>query len=267
MLEPEVKRFTKRFTWAGYEWETCMESGRPIHPDLPSYYYDGNCVSIEQDNSVCLTMGYNPTVVRWWNKDWSEIVDYHPTIACGLIRSVEPFPLYGRFKCSATLPMGANLWPSFWSTSSETWPPEIDFFEAYSDDYGSYMNEYFSLHRRWPFFFRGLRIQPNVHYSVDGQHRQIGPVNICGCTTNFSGQPDFSRNEYACEVRPDIIRWTVNGKTVRVCRNKEVLEHIKTEGMHVIFNIWPTVDFDISENGDIEHLCAPYIIHDFKYER
>jgi hypothetical protein len=41
-----VKPPVKTFEWQGYKWETCMESGRPLHPNTPWYYMDGECVDV-----------------------------------------------------------------------------------------------------------------------------------------------------------------------------------------------------------------------------
>ena len=34
----------------------------------------------------------------------------------------------------AKLPYGDNLWPAFWMWSWDSWPPEIDIFEGYTNN-------------------------------------------------------------------------------------------------------------------------------------
>lgn len=49
---------------------------------------------------------------------------------------------YGLFEWNIILPKGKDLWPAIWLTHIETWPPEIDVLEAYSDSQMKYGNKY-----------------------------------------------------------------------------------------------------------------------------
>lgn len=262
--KPQVKTIE----WEGYKWETCMEAGRPLHPNTPWYYIDGECVDVV-DGELQLRLEYKPRIINWWSLGWKEIVTYSPQIAAGMIRSVEPFPSYGRFECVAKLPKGVNLWPSFWSTSAISWPPEIDFFEGYADENGSYHSDLFSLHRVFPFLcINGYRIEPNIHYrdaEHDNEHRQIKPTLTNKCTLN--GEPDETYNEYSCEWTRDCVKWFVNGKLIRTCKEKKVLDDLAEHGMHVIINVWPSKSFNIAPYGDITKFTEPFKIKSFKFTK
>ena len=52
---------------------------------------------------------------------------------------------------------GSNLWPAIWLTNSDTWPPEIDVLEGYSNSKG-----------KW-----GMRLNTNLHLGdTDDNHYQ-----------------------------------------------------------------------------------------------
>lgn len=258
MANPEIQKIK----WCGHEWETCMEHGRPIHPDNPWYYIDGReaCVI---NNDLYLGMARNSRKIKWWNKDWTEKVEYDSTIACGLVKSVDAFPVNSSFECDVMMPCGRNLWFSFWLTACDNWPPEIDIFEGYTDNKGSYLDK-LGLHWQFPFIYRNVRMESNVHYSDnEGVHRQVGSQGVH--KKYIEGIHRF--NHFKCEWREDGIKFYINGNLVRTVRNKKVLPKMETAGMHVIFNIWPNNEFDMSKNGDIRYFYFPFIISNFKVNK
>lgn len=258
MANPEIQKIT----WCGHKWETCMENGRPIHPDNPWYYIDGSNVSVI-NNDLYLRIRRNARTITWWNKDWTEKVEYHPTISCGLVKSVEAFPVNSSFECYVMMPRGNNLWFSFWLTACDNWPPEIDIFEGYTDSKGSYLDK-LGLHRQFPFIYRNVRFESNVHYSDNKDvHRQIGPEGVH--EKYIEGFHRF--NHFKCEWREDSIKFYINNHLVRTVRNKKVLSKMETAGMHVIFNIWPNDRFDLSRKGDTNSFSYPFIIKDFKVHK
>lgn len=249
----------KTFKCCGYNWETCMESERPIHPDNPYMYIDGDCV-INDDNNVYLKIQHKPTSLKWWSKDWKEKIEYNPTIACGLIKSIETIPVNSSIECEVYMPYGVNLWPSFWLTACDDWPPEIDIFEGYTDEKGSYEDK-LKLHWKFPFLYKDIRMESNVHYK-NPKHEQIGPK---GDHKSFFKLPlNLNLNHFKCEWREDSIKFYINGKLHRIITNKKVLNNMKTKGMWVIFNVFVNKEFDLSKNGDINKFYTGMVMKNFK---
>ena len=262
MANPDIKILN----WCGHKWETCMENGRPIHPDNPWYYIDGSKVSVN-DNTIYLNIGREAKTITWWNKEGTEKIAYKSTIACGLIKSVEAFPVNSSFECDVMMPIGKNLWFSFWLTACDNWPPEVDIFEGYTDENGSYLDK-LAFHWKFPFIYRSMRFESNVHYTDNkGVHRQVGPKGVH--PNNIRMYPFIYKEwqHFKCEWRNDSIKFFVNDHLVRTVRNKKVLSKMETKGMWVIFNIWPNDKFDLSRKGDIKSFSFPFIIKDFKLNK
>ena len=210
----------KIISWCDYNWKVSMEGGRLIHPDTPWMWMDESKVKIIKDNILQLTLGYNPTKVIYEGKD------YYPEIGCGLVRSLEDFD-YGTFSAEVKLPSGCNLWPSFWITGSENWPPEIDIMEAWLDENYSCF-KWFTP--QFPWLNPGWRTTTNVHYNNKNiEHCQKGSRNISWFKQHKNPIEDFI--EYKCVWEPDSITFYANNKKVRritgkVCRYlTENLEH------------------------------------------
>lgn len=258
-----MKDLREEFEWCGFRWETCMESERPIHPDAPWMYYDKGCVNriltTSPDEILSLNIKYKPISLLW---GWKEKVEYTPTIACGLIKSIDTIPVNSSIECEVMMPEGANLWPSFWLTACDNWPPEIDIFEGYTDKNGSYFDK-LGLHWEFPFLYRDVRMESNVHYTDDnGKHRQAMPKG--DCKNMFRLPLEEYWNHFRCEWREDSIKFYINGNLHRVVKDKKILSKIKTKGMWVVFNVYPNDRFSLHENGDIEKFIKPYIIKNFK---
>ncbi len=144
--------------WKGYTWET-QESWGIIHPNYPYQYTDEECVDISKGQLILHTkrkprsFALYPTNPQW---------------ARGLVMCMDKFH-FGRYTIIATLPTGKNLWPAIWLYGQESWPPEIDIMEAYSNSKGSYFNLSTSSFRS---FFHSLlrpyKIEANYHISTEG---------------------------------------------------------------------------------------------------
>ncbi len=254
---PEINRFK----WCGHQWETCMESGRPIHPDDPRYYIDGRQVAKFND-AIHLSLAHNPISFIW---GWYDKNVYAPDVACGLIKSVEAFPVNTSFECDVMMPKGNNLWFSFWLTACDSWPPEIDVFEGYTDQDGSYYDK-LAFHWKFPFLYKNLRFESNVHYTDSkGVHRQIGPKGIH--ERYLKRSLSSSWNHFKCCWKEDFITFSINDVVVRTIKNKKTLSKMKTSGMWVIFNIWPNDKFDTSKDGDIMSFVSPFKIRNFKVNK
>ena len=125
-LNQAFKNNKKTFEWCRYQWEGCMEGGRIISPSLPWYWLDKEQVLIDESSSekpIYLYLTEKNNTVKHWDGN-----TYYPTQACGAIRSVNSFS-YGTFSMDVKAPKGYNLWPSFWLSGDENWPPEIDIMD------------------------------------------------------------------------------------------------------------------------------------------
>jgi len=112
--------------WQGYEWITQERWGQ-VHPEKSHWWYDESCVSIDEKDNLHLKTKSNP-------KYFPEL-DVISNIGTGLVSCTEKFG-YGVFSIDAKLPKGKHLWPAFWMWSWDSWPPEIDIFEGYSNGFG-----------------------------------------------------------------------------------------------------------------------------------
>ena len=234
---------SKTFYWQGQLWQCAMEGGRIIHPQEPWMWMDREQVWIGEsgEGSAILTMENKPKEVHFWDGQ-----TYHPTIACGLMRTVDAFS-YGRFSAEILLPQGRNLWPSFWLCGDGSWPDhgEIDVVEAYANKRGSYY--------RFPLSWN---VTNNVHYSDNGTHKQ---AKARGISMFCIGNPKKN-----CELVKYEVVWTdkeitlyANGKRVRAI-NKDIVKHLVGTRQRVIFNAF-------ASNGKA-YMESPMIIDNFKYE-
>ena len=258
-----MEELREEFKWCGYTWETCMKDGRPIHSSYPNYYYDKNCVCrMVCADDILLNIKYKPIALTWWDKEWKNKVTYNPKIACGTMKTIETIPVNSSIECEIVTPTGPNLWFSFWLTACDNWPPEIDIFEGYTDKNGSYFDK-LKLHRKFPFIYKNIRMESNVHYKNNkGIHKSI---TAKGEHKSFFNLPlEATWNHFKCNWYEDKIEFYINGKLHRVITDEKILSKMNTEGMWAIFNIWPGDKFDCSVNGDIQKFWHSYRIRNFK---
>ena len=73
------------------QWTTAMEGGRIIHPASHWMWYD--CDAVYVRNGMAELSAYRePNTIHHWDGK-----TYRPTVACGLLRSVDTFG-YGTFQ-------------------------------------------------------------------------------------------------------------------------------------------------------------------------
>lgn len=250
--------------WCGIEWHSDMEDGRKIHPNNPYYYYHPSCIRSDS-NGVTLTIKDRPAEVHNWNQ--SDGVNYHPRYAVGLLRSVKSFG-YGDFELKCILPKGRGLWSAFWLTHTETWPPEIDVFESYSNVFGGYV--YFPLKVCRNPLSIGYKIQPNIHYGTCPDNRMVGVENA---KLSVFDKPAKNISTFKLVWRPCEISIYYNNvlvKHINDITHKEVFQQIDSSPcMDVIFDIFPSDDMD--KSGQLKafkknvNFRPEFILKDFKY--
>ena len=245
-----MEELRKEFELWGWKWETCMESKRPLHSTDPRYYVNQNNVIIN-DNTLTLTIDHKPRIIKWFDLGWTlPMIDYTPEYSCGLIKSVDTVQVNSIIEADLKFPKGANLWPSFWLTACDSWPPEIDIVEAYTDKKGSYKDGW-NFHWKWPFIYRELRFESNVHYKgLKDEHLFTGAK--CVHPKVIKKPIEDNWNNFKCVWKEDIIELYVNGHLVRTITDEYVLSKMKTTGMWVIFNMWPNKQFQKSDLNNPE---------------
>ncbi len=142
----------------------------------------------------------------------------------GVLHSIKGYR-YGIFKIEAMFPVGTNLFPSFWLSGIESWPPEIDIFEGYNSR---------------------DTIEPNVHYGdCNENHKQTGATRI-----SMSHKQD-RWHEFVCWWEKNFIKIYYDGRLVYKVTDKNVLKWFDNKTMKVILNCnidyWKSLaDFQIN---------------------
>lgn len=204
--------------WSKYEWLTQERWGQ-IHPGKTFTWYDETAVSIDKDNYLHLKTHYNPK--------YFPDLNVTSNVGVGFVSCTTKFK-HGTYEIEAKLPQGKQLWPAFWMWSFDSWPPEIDVFEAYSNNKGSYFTLDFN-------FKNGLNIwhvatnawwkDGNSNIQLGGQNGWFGFKNPA---TNFI--------KYKLEWLPTALKFYYNEKLVRKITDKNVIEQCNNTTMNVILN-------------------------------
>ena len=229
--------------WSGYNWLTHERWGQ-IHPDKPYCYYDESAVLIDQNNHLNLITHYNP-------KYFDEIESYS-TVGIGLVSCTTQFG-HGYFEISAKLPTGDDLWPAFWMWAFESYPPEIDVFEGYSEksNYWNWMCKgSYNPFKLW-------KVQSNVHVGTTDNIIHARAKNHCFTLKN----PSKKFIKYGCLWAPDKIEIFYNGLFVRRIKKGIFLKGFENKTLNVIINNSIQNDTKMSEN-----MYSNFQIEYFKYE-
>lgn len=138
---------------------------------------------------------------------------------------------YGWFEGLIKLPKGQSYWPAFWLSGSNSWPPEIDIFEAYSEIGPEYnkklISDKFISVPDW-------KIQPNLHYGSieNGTKKMYGPYNspIAECTERFV--------QYVCHWEKNFIKIYYDGSLIFECKDPDILNFYNgnKDQMYMIIN-------------------------------
>lgn len=199
-------------TWKTYDWLT-QETWGNIHPEFPYKWYDPDCVIVDNESLKLLTK-YKP---KEFIINGRKIIS---NTAIGLISCQYPFH-FGTYEIEAKIPEGADLWPAIWLWSLETWPPEIDIMEAYSNSRGSYFRWC------WPIW----SLQSNFHYRETGIIKSVGAKNMhCGLSN-----PASRFIKFGMEWTPEYIKITIDGKVRRTLKG-DIMKHFQMPMRFVINN-------------------------------
>jgi hypothetical protein len=230
--------------WSDYTWITEERWGN-LHPEKTYAWYDSHAVSIGTDNSLHLKTHYSP---RWFPnlKVWSNT-------GVGLVSCTTKFK-WGEFVILAKLPIGLNLWPAFWAWSWDTWPPEIDVFEGYTNKYSNY-----SL---WG-FLPLRRIESNIHYIKDNIKLTLAMSNWL-----VFKDPTQCFISYKMVWLPDSIKIYYNNRLIRTINDPLIMNSLNKTTLNVVINNHVTKDHDKTYSTDnLESLeqTSDFVIKHFKY--
>lgn len=241
--------------FCNHKWTTAMEGGRLIHTGQPWMWYDDM-----QVNEFMYPLTLSVQLINNRIEHWDGEV-YNPTVACGLLRSVDTFG-YGRFSAEIQLPRGRNLWPAFWLVGEdEPWPAcgEIDIMEAWTNRFGGYFR--FGIPQP-PYLVPSWNTTTNIHWNDDYQeywnydgHKSCGSRRLPIILS--LERPAHNYIKYEVEWRPNIISFFANGHRVRTY-GWDVAQHLLNKKMRVIFDLWTT-----SEDFTFE---TPMKIRNFEYK-
>lgn len=181
-----------------------------INISYPWQYCSPNAVEYS-DNGLKLHQRYNPTQINYWDGN-----TYKPDWEVGCVTSKDTFT-YGLFEFNIKLPIGVGLWPAIWLTGADTWPPEIDIIECYSDENGKYDNIF----------------NTNAYFGHDDKVLEVRARK----TINIS---DSKLKEQTINFiliwEEDKIEYYINGFLVRKITNKKILEKFANQRMYVVLN-------------------------------
>lgn len=178
-----------------------------FHPDFPYQYYGEKSVLVK-NNKLILSQFLDPKDLTFGNDDKI----YKIPQSVGLVTSYNSFG-YGFYKFRINLPVGVGLWPAVWISCVDSWPPEIDILEAYSDKNSNY----------------GQDLQSNFHYNI-GQYKE---------SSGARNHPVLSTEQdivVSCYWTEDFIKIYYNGYLVRVITEKKTLEWFRGKKMLIILN-------------------------------
>jgi beta-glucanase (GH16 family) len=193
-----------------------------FHSSYLNQYYDtiGELAYVSNDGLVLEIRNkpkkFKKSELPEWRRSDKLPDEFTIPVGIGKVSSVETWQ-YGWFESWIKIPKGKHYWLAYWMTGVNSWPPEIDIFEAFSHN-----GEYYNSDR---FKLKNFKIQPNLHYGdVDlGNKEQYGAydVPIHAVTNRFV--------QYVCHWEKDFIRIYYDGQMVFETTNKEILKWFNRE--------------------------------------
>ena len=212
-----------------------------FHPqNLDQYYDNDGTLSYVAPEGLVLELRKIPKkIIKSQLPDWRRSPnmpdEFIIPVGIGMITTKEAWQ-YGWFEAWIQLPMGKTYWNAFWTSGLKTWPPEIDIFEAYTDEGSEY--QVGSTKNR--------KIQPNLHYGriEDGTKKMYRSFNntVADATERFV--------QYACHWEKDFIKIYYDGKQVFQCTDPEILKWFNKDDAHQYVILGHGLHEDFPENPD-----------------
>ena len=240
-----------KINWSGYEWLP-REIWGQYHPDKAYCYYDRTAIDINDKDELILKTQYNPKIFKGKSLHYnSKLTELEIPIGVGLVSCKEKFG-YGYFEIEAKLPTGKNLWPAFWMSPNNSWPPEIDVIEGYTKN----KNNYFHFNWKNPFGF--WRVETNFHCGEQPNNYNLGSK------THWLGfkSPSKNYNKFGCLWAEDKIEIYYNDRLVRKLTDDKLLDEYRGKTMNVKINTHVDKNIDTTNPTQSE-----YKIKYFKYDK
>lgn len=162
------------------DWRVGQPWGRIHVSDYPTIYYD-NAAVIQHPGKGLILDTFAKEIVHSKESfpehqhnvlgDRQSLTTY---VSSGVVSSKRAFK-YGVFEFEFVLPKGPRLWPAIWLHGKETWPPEIDLFEGYSNWVSSYHFDNTQNARKQ---ISLSEFKPNLWYFKHGRIENYGPYSV-----------------------------------------------------------------------------------------
>lgn len=187
-----------------------------FHPNQLYWYWTENAVKPSQDGIILENLYLPKTIYKKDLPEWQQNSDLPEEFvlpwASGLISSKKSFK-FGWIEAFIQLPVEKMQWSAFWTSGLNTWPPEIDILEAYTDQ-----------------DVTKIKIKPNIHWKTTKNKKSYGAPTIP--VKNPSGR--FV--QYAIHWTEDFIKFYYDGILVQVCENREMLQDNSAEQFIILNN-------------------------------
>jgi beta-glucanase (GH16 family) len=212
-----------------------------VHPEKSDWWYDPSASFVDGEGNLNLLTQLNPR--------WFEETGRLAKVGVGLVSCETRFG-HGEYWIDARLPYGDHLWPAFWFWSWDSWPPEIDVFEGYSNRRPNYFMPRLSN----PLGFWNL--QTNLHWKKDDRAVMLGARNHwMGCS-----DPTKSFARYGMVWEPSSVSIYWRERLVRKVKDRRILESLNATTLNLIINNGITGDADSANPAS-----SNFVIRDFKH--
>lgn len=180
-----------------------------FHSEQLWWYWPNGTTCVNTSNEgLKLSLRYFPRVftknqLPEWKKTKGLPNQWTSEWAAGLISSKKAYK-FGWFEAEIMLPTDFEQWSAFWLAGEDSWPPEIDIFEAYTT---TDLNQF--------------KIKPNIHWGKSGSW--VTGKKDYGAPRIFLKNPNERFIKYACHWTEEFIRVYYDGHLVQECTNERML--------------------------------------------
>ena len=249
----------------GINWQI----GRP----WGNHHPDHNCWNapesvVFKDNILQLGVDYKPVIfdVPDPNNPGQTYKKRYPW-SVGYVTSTDSFK-YGYFRVDFKLPLGKQLWPAIWLSDQDTWPPEIDIVEGWTDQYNWPIFKPKSADRIYRINPFANRIFPSLHLGTNPkEHHMKSYKKLNGSPTCYLDITGVN----VCELvwAPDRLRIYYNGRLFMEETRPEILKYYnESNGMKIHLNNYVTNNFNIDDYihmNDRKDMCKWFYIYNVDY--
>jgi hypothetical protein len=190
------------------EWRFGQPWGNFHTEQLWWYWPETDSCAKTSEDGLKLSLCLNPRVfvknqLPEWKRSKKLPEVWTGSWCAGLISTKKAYQ-FGWFEAEIMIPTDFMQWSAFWLAGQDSWPPEIDIFEAYTTD-----------------DLNDIKIKPNIHWGNAGTWRN-GKKDY-GAPRIYVKNPHERFVHYACHWTEDFIRIYYDGHLVQECTNEEML--------------------------------------------